>query len=82
MSHSNTCWRVGAIHRCCVRYGKDRDWAYEQLSKLRTLSPDGKIIAGPNFPRLADIWFRRSQPTSTNHIEKARHAYRKGQPYP
>ena len=77
MSHPDKCWRVGAIHRCCVRYNKEMHWAKQQLESLQVLSSDGKVIAGHSFPRLAEIWFHRTNPTSINHIEIERHEYRK-----
>lgn len=42
------CWRVSAIYRCILRFGKDRDWA---LEKIREISPDGKR------DHMVDIWF-------------------------
>jgi hypothetical protein len=77
MSHPDKHWRVAAIYRCCVRYNKEMHWAQAELQKLRTLTSDGKVIAGDSFPRLAEIWFRRNTPISINHIEKARHEYRR-----
>lgn len=77
MAHPDKSWRVAAIYRCCVRYGKSQEWAKEKLSELRKLNAEGFVIAHPSFPRIADIWFRRDTPTSPNHIEQARHAHRK-----
>lgn len=76
MAHPDKYWRVAAVYRCCVRYNKDMFWAQQQLNQLRTLSADGKVIAGQSFPRLAEIWFKRAHPTAPNHIEHQRHAYR------
>lgn len=42
------CWRVAAIYRCVLRYGKGRDWA---LQRLRDLDPSGRK------DHLVDIWF-------------------------
>lgn len=28
------CWRIAAIYRSCLRFGKDRSWASEKLSGL------------------------------------------------
>ncbi|MCW3782920.1 hypothetical protein [Defluviimonas salinarum] len=55
-----TCWRVGAIHRCCERYGKDRDWAREKLSEFL-----GEYYG----ERLSTIWF------SNRHMEQSRERY-------
>lgn len=41
------CWRVAAIYRCVLRYGKDRDWA---LRHLRELDPTGRK------DHMVDIW--------------------------
>jgi hypothetical protein len=76
MAHPDKSWRVGAIYRCCVRYNKDMLWAKAKIAELSTLSADGKVIAGRSYPRLVDIWFRRSHPTAPNHIEQQRHEYR------
>ena len=32
------CWRVAAIYRSCVHYGKEKSWA---ISKMRELFPNG-----------------------------------------
>lgn len=42
------CWRVAAIHRCCVHLGMSKDWA---LEKLREISPEG------HRDHMADLWF-------------------------
>jgi hypothetical protein len=42
------CWRVAAIYRCVLRYGKNRDWA---LRHLRELDPAGRK------DHLVEIWF-------------------------
>jgi len=42
------CWRVAAIYRCVLRYGKDRDWA---LRHLRELDPTGRK------DYMVDVWF-------------------------
>lgn len=42
------CWRVAAIYRCVLRYGKARDWA---LHQLRQLDPTGRK------DHLVDVWF-------------------------
>lgn len=41
-------WRGAAIYRCCVRFGKDRDWAIE---KIREIAPDG------SRDHLVHLWF-------------------------
>lgn len=28
------CWRVAAIYRCVIRYGKPFDWAIEEMRRL------------------------------------------------
>lgn len=78
MAHLDRFWRVAAIHRCCIRYNKDMSWAHQKLSEMRTLSSDGRVIAGQHFPRLAQIWFHRANPRAINHIEIQRHHYRRG----
>ncbi|MCW3784292.1 hypothetical protein [Defluviimonas salinarum] len=35
---TRTCWRMAAIYRCCIRYGKDEAWA---LRKVREIFPSG-----------------------------------------
>lgn len=42
------CWRVAAIYRCVLRYGKGRDWA---LRHLRDLDPTGRK------DHLVEVWF-------------------------
>ena len=62
MSHPDKSHRVGAIYRCCVRYGKDKAWAHEQLSAMIHHN------TGYNPTNLADIWFRGQ----TSHMDTAR----------
>jgi hypothetical protein len=42
------CWRVAAIHRCCLKLGMPKSWAVE---KLREICPKG------HRDHMADIWF-------------------------
>ena len=42
------CWRMAAIHRCCIRHGKTRDWA---LARVREICPDG------HRDHMVDVWF-------------------------
>ena len=42
------CWRVAAIYRCVLHYGKDRDWA---LRHLHELDPTGRK------DHMVDVWF-------------------------
>ena len=42
------CWRVAAIYRCVLRYGKGPDWA---LRHLRELDPTGRKN------HLIGVWF-------------------------
>lgn len=42
------CWRVAAIYRCVLRYGKGRDWA---LARLRDLDATGRK------DHMVDVWF-------------------------
>lgn len=42
------CWRISAIYRCVLRFGKDRNWA---LEKIREISPDG------TRDHMVDLWF-------------------------
>lgn len=60
------CWRVAAIYRCVMRYGKDREWA---LHHLRDLDPTGRK------DHLVNVWFmgieqtRSSLPSSSPRAE-------------
>lgn len=82
MAHPDESWRVGAIYRCCVRYYMPESWAYNQLCKIRHLSTEGNVIAGHSFPKLANIWFRKSNPKALSHIEQAQRTYHHGEPHP
>lgn len=42
------CWRVAAIYRCCIRFGKTKAWA---LDRLREISPEGRRDS------VADNWW-------------------------
>lgn len=74
MSHPDTCWRVAAIYRCAVRYGKGRDWCLERMNQLYKRSAEGKIIEGSGFANLVDIWFRPNG-GGRSHIDMAREEY-------
>ncbi len=76
MSHPDTCWRVAAIHRCCRRYNKGREWAHEQLSKLVTKAANNR-----NVTNLADIWFRENG-AGVSYMDRSREAYQRGESYP
>lgn len=41
-------WRMAAIYRCCIRFGKDHAWA---LDKVREIFPDGARDS------VVDNWF-------------------------
>jgi len=50
MAHPDKSWRVGAIYRCCVRYGKDQDGALHRMWEVFTSSS--------NVHNTVSIWFR------------------------
>jgi hypothetical protein len=74
VSHPDTCWRVAAIYRCVVRYGKGHDWCLEQMNKLVKRSAEGKVIEGQGFLHLVSIWFRPNG-GGISHIDMAREEY-------
>lgn len=55
------CWRVSAIHRCCLRLGMSKDWA---LEKLREISPEG------HRDHMADIWFSNMEDVRRFYFQK------------
>lgn len=67
---TDSSWRVGAIYRCCVRYGKGQAWARDQLEKaFKRFEPVSR--AHPRkAEQLAAIWFRG------NRMEREREHWR------
>lgn len=55
------CWRVSAIHRCCLSLGMGKDWA---LEKLREISPEG------HRDHMADIWFSNMEEVRRFYFQK------------
>lgn len=74
MAHPDPSWRIAAIYRCCVRYGKDREWCYQQLEKIKPASLEGSVLNTHSTLRIADIWFRKTHGSS--HMTRARQARR------
>lgn len=79
MSHPDPCWRVGAIYRCCYRYGKDQEWCQEQLSKIREVNSEG--FSNPINTNISAIWFRKNG-AGVCHMDMRREAYLIGELFP
>lgn len=53
MAHPDASWRVGAIYRCCVRYGMTQVTAEQHMAALGVTRGDVE-----SFKRTCDIWWR------------------------
>lgn len=58
-----TCWRIAAIHRCVVAYGKDRAWA---LEKVREADASG------NRDHIVGLWFNNIAAIRERHTARQR----------